>query len=193
MGADHRDYSDEEKRDLTIRLVAIATDVHAGVFSARDVSVSLLVELHNELFDGIRSHAGKCRSQGFGAEYLEFGPNRSSHRNVVARELSEVFEEARRSIRSCEEHPDDDNYERGAFHVAVWLHARVVQIHPFEDGNGRTSRLLLNTVLVRLGLPPLLAEFPKQEYNAVLNEFFRSGKLEPVLDLLLPFCAIDVR
>jgi fido (protein-threonine AMPylation protein) len=146
------------------------------------------VSFTSRCFRAFVFHAGQCRAQAFGAEYLQFGPNRSSHRNDVSQELSRVFSEASRSIRSCEEQADDSNYERAAFYVAVWLHARVVQIHPFEDGNGRTSRLLLNVVLIRLGLPPLLAEFPKQEYNAVLNEFFRTGRLDAVVDLLLPYC-----
>lgn len=188
MSDDHREYTEDENRELTVRLVAVTTEIHSGVFSTRDVDVALLVDLHGALFDGIRAHAGKCRGRVFGAEHLQFGPNRSSHRDDVSRELSLVFGEASRCIRSCEEQPDDSNYERGAFYIAVWLHARLVQIHPFEDGNGRTSRLLLNLVLVRLGLRPLLAEFPKQEYNAALNDFFRTGNLEPVLDLLLPCC-----
>jgi hypothetical protein len=124
------------------------------------------------------------------SETLQFGPNRSTHRDHVRRELAPVFSQAVRSVRSCEEQPDDENYERGAFYIAVWVHTRIVQIHPFEDGNGRTSRLLLNIILVRLGLPPVLAEFPKQEYNVVLNEFFRTGELGPVVDLLLPCCAV---
>ena len=28
--------------------------------------------------------------------------------------------------------------------LAAWLHERIVSIHPFIDGNGRTARLLMN-------------------------------------------------
>lgn len=34
-------------------------------------------------------------------------------------------------------------------------HRRLVDIHPFNDGNGRSARLLMNLVLVRGGYPPI--------------------------------------
>ena len=38
---------------------------------------------------------------------------------------------------------------------AFTAHLRFVNIHPFNDGNGRTARLLMNLVLLRAGYPPV--------------------------------------
>lgn len=37
--------------------------------------------------------------------------------------------------------------------LAALLHYRYIRIHPFEDGNGRIARLLVNFVLHRYGYP----------------------------------------
>jgi Fic family protein len=38
--------------------------------------------------------------------------------------------------------------------TAVTAHRRLVEIHPFNDGNGRVARLLMNLVLIRGAYPP---------------------------------------
>ena len=38
---------------------------------------------------------------------------------------------------------------------AFTAHRQLVGIHPFNDGNGRTARLLMNLVLIRGGYPPV--------------------------------------
>jgi Fic family protein len=39
--------------------------------------------------------------------------------------------------------------------TAFTAHRRLVNIHPFNDGNGRTARLLMNLLLIRGGYPPV--------------------------------------
>jgi Fic family protein len=46
------------------------------------------------------------------------------------------------------------SYQEGRIHpviLAAEMHERLVSIHPFVDGNGRTARLLMNLILVRNG------------------------------------------
>jgi len=40
--------------------------------------------------------------------------------------------------------------------LAALAHYKLVYIHPFVDGNGRTSRLLMNLVLMQAGYPPVI-------------------------------------
>jgi fido (protein-threonine AMPylation protein) len=39
---------------------------------------------------------------------------------------------------------------------AAWIYQRLVAIHPFQNGNGRTGRLAADWMLARSGFPPLV-------------------------------------
>ena len=39
---------------------------------------------------------------------------------------------------------------------AALFHGKFEKIHPFEDGNGRVGRLLINIILLNNGYPPLI-------------------------------------
>lgn len=75
------------------------------------------------------------------------------------------------------------------------IHARFEQIHPFLDGNGRTGRLILNLLLVRLGYPPaIIYKRERARYLAALRradggEYGALGELlaRAVLDNLYKF------
>ena len=53
--------------------------------------------------------------------------------------------------------------------LATTLHNRLVQIHPFTDGNGRTARLLMNWALMKGRFPPAIIEAKNKEayYGAI--------------------------
>jgi fido (protein-threonine AMPylation protein) len=151
-----------------------------------------LQELHAALFRGVKDFAGRIRDRGSGSERLVFGPHRSVHRDDVRRELTAVFERAQRGLRQVRDlDPADERYEHEAVCLAVWAHAEIIRVHPFEDGNGRTSRLCAGHVLVQLGLRPVAIEAVKQEYTEALNHYYVRTDLAPLVDLYLALYPVE--
>lgn len=133
---------------------------------------------------------GVIDGRGAGAERLVFGPNASLLRNEVPKALEALARDVERGCDRPEVASPDDFVE--ALRLAATTHARFIKIHPFEDGNGRVGRLLMNLVLVRLGVAPIAVEVPKQEYLAAINVSHKDGNIEPLVDLLLRLAAHQV-
>lgn len=61
---------------------------------------------------------------------------------------------------------------------AVEFHYRFVRIHPFDDGNGRMARILMNFILMQMHLPPAIIPTDKREdYYSALSQA-DAGNLE---------------
>lgn len=68
---------------------------------------------------------------------------------------------------------------------AAKVHANFVGIHPFIDGNGRTSRLLMNLELLKAGYPPCVITVENRlAYYEALDQWIASGKTEAFIRLV---------
>ena len=69
--------------------------------------------------------------------------------------------------------------------TAFIAHHRLVDIHPFNDGNGRTARLLMNLILLRGGYPPIAVRpADRPDYIAALQQAQAGGGIENFKRLL---------
>lgn len=76
--------------------------------------------------------------------------------------MGELIDWYKKETNSNELHP---------VQIAALFHYKLVRIHPFDDSNGRTSRLLMNYILLKYGYAPLVIESKdKKNYLIALNE-----------------------
>jgi Fic family protein len=111
---------------------------------------SLIQQLQETAVKGIEAHPGEWRT----------GPvsiSKSKHSPPPAHLVKFLVEEM------CD-HVNDNWHERTAFYLSSYVMWRLNWIHPFEDGNGRTSRIIsyivlsakLNTILP--GVPTVVQQ-----------------------------------
>lgn len=126
---------------------AIQTALERGAFKFRP---SLILSLQREALAGISSYAGNYRPGGVAIEG-------SQHEPVGAHLVPELVEDM------CD-YVNDHWHQSTPIHLAAYVMWRLNWIHPFADGNGRTSRIVSYVVLsVRAGaLLPGTPTIPEQ-------------------------------
>lgn len=79
--------------------------------------------------------------------------------------------------------------------LAAYAHRRLVDIHPFVDGNGRTARLLMNLILINKGyqiisIPPIL----RLNYiEAIEAARFGENPSDDAFNVLMAECQIEAQ
>lgn len=136
-------------------------EAHARVFEQvmeydKDISLQIILFWHKGLFEKTKPDiAGRIREHQVAISGSRFIPPLPSEIQPLLREFLRWY-----------------NRNKGALHpveLAAAVHLKFVTIHPFSDGNGRISRLLMNFVLNRNGYPPMNIPYGNREryYNAL--------------------------
>lgn len=70
-----------------------------------------------------------------------------------------------------------------AVHAALFHH-KFLAIHPFDDGNGRMGRVLMNLILMRYGFPPVVIKLESRDpYVAALRQA-DAGEMETIMQFI---------
>ncbi len=122
----------------------------------KNLSLQVVLYWHKELFSitnpGI---AGKIRAHGVAISGSKFIPPSPVEISLLLREFFKWYEKYRDKLHPVE--------------LAAIVHLKFVTIHPFADGNGRLSRIMMNFVLNRFRYPLLDITYEKRNsyYNAL--------------------------
>jgi cell filamentation protein len=109
-------------------------------FTADDIRA-----LHRLWLGPIYSWAGEYRSVNIGKGGFQF-----AHAPLIPRLMAELERGALYQHTPCHGANDAD-----AARALAEVHAELILVHPFRDGNGRLARILALLMALQAGLPPL--------------------------------------
>lgn len=76
---------------------------------------------------------------------------------------------------------NEDTLKLHPVEYAALAHYKLVVIHPFYDGNGRTSRLLMNLILMQAGFPPVTIKVQDRLQYYETLEMANAGDIRPFI------------
>jgi len=124
----YRSELNEAEQENIARAQAWALKRHRDPLSGKFVT-----DLHKQMFGEVWRWAGKFRTseRNLGIPFYE-----------VPAAVRQLLDDVRAWVEYKSYAPDE---------IAVRLHHRLVQIHPFPNGNGRHARLMADFLIMRLG------------------------------------------
>ena len=169
----HKKISDNEE-EIETKGVAKAVDYIRS--TKEDLSLNILLKLHKFCFEGSKSFAGKFRRVNV---VIRNSMDQIIHTGVPKEELEKYLEEL---IKWYKENKDKFK----PLTLAAIIHSQFEYIHPFQDGNGRVGRLLLNFILLRNNYPPInIMLEDRKEYYQTLQKYSKEDDLKPTLKFLI--------
>ncbi len=144
-------------------------------FSRHRIASSDILAIHKALMSNIMSSAGEYRKGDVQIVGASFTPPPAY---MVPGEVDEL-------VQFINENPD----ELRPVELAAHAHYYLAWIHPFDDGNGRLARLLMNLLLLRGRYPAaVIKKVDRKKYIDLLDRVSRDGKFEPFL-MFIARCA----
>ncbi|MBS3107475.1 Fic family protein [Candidatus Woesearchaeota archaeon] len=122
----------------------------------KNLTMSLILHWHRELFISTKQDiAGKIRAHGVSISGSRFTPPFPSEINSLLDEFFRWY--------------NNSKYKMHPVELSAMVHLKFVTIHPFGDGNGRISRLMMNFILHKFNYPLLDITYENRAsyYNAL--------------------------
>ncbi len=135
------------------------------------ITEETIKQVHRILLDKILHEPGEYRTGMITVPGANFTPSRSS----------DIPQHVRDLVGWLEKNPD----ERSPIELSTIFMHRLLVIHPFHDGNGRTARILMNLILIRYGYPFLtnISYRDRTKYLETLAEA-DLGHYEPLVNFI---------
>lgn len=142
------------------------------------LSLSLILKIHKTIFENSKAFAGKFREKG-----VEVGI-RDALGNLI--HLGAPAARVKPLLNELIKWYNKNKKKLPPIVLAVVVHNQFEYIHPFEDGNGRVGRLLLNNILLKHKLPPVnISVKNRKVYYQTLKDFQKTGDIKSSVELVL--------
>lgn len=168
---------DKSKEDIS-ETYGVAEAVDYIRKTNEHVSLKLMQELHRIVFKNSKHFAGKFREKGVEVVVADAYGN-VVHKGAPSQQVEVLLKEMIRWYNR-------NKAKCPPLVLAAVVHNQFEIVHPFQDGNGRVGRLLLNNILLKHNLPPLNIELKnRSQYYAALQAYEKDHNIRPTLELML--------